>query len=119
MTDYLIGTNSEDAVQIYPDWSFILGKKQERSDMRTKTGRRYSYKWGEYHQSHFPLKWVNSSDASTINLWFDNQSELLLFIVGSTTDVYSCAIINNDTPLMQQQKPYMEYWQGSIRLEGY
>lgn len=120
MPTYELGISSSDAVTLYPEFDYKAEKKQKRSDHRTRSGKLYSYKWYDVQKFDFDLSWVNESISGIINSWFDARTELLFFITsGGSTEVHSVMIMNDETPMSEFQKPYQNYYKGTIKLEGY
>lgn len=119
-TSYKLGITSVDAIQLYPDWDYTDGEKITRSEHRTRSGNYYQYKWNDYKRIAFKTSFVNSSNASIVNSWWDSQTTLIWFkIDGATVDCTSVMIMNNEQPFQTNVKPYTEYWQGVIELEEY
>ena len=117
---FQLGIDSSTAVTIQPNFDYSDGKKQIRSDHRTKGGKAYSYKWGDYRQITFSTAYVPASTAALVNSWWDSKAELLWFItVGGVTEVQSVMLMNEETPLQERSFPYVDRYQGEIRLEGY
>jgi hypothetical protein len=121
MPTFELGISSSDAITLFPEFSYEGGKKQIRSDHRTKSGRMYRYTWGDYDRFKFDLEWVAGTDASVVNSWWESDTELLFFITSSTaTEVHSVMIMNNESPLRSFNKPYDDYYRGkAILLETY
>ena len=115
-----LGITSADAITLAPEYDFRRPKKQVRSEHRVPSGRLWEYKWGDFQTFKFQLNHIAEMDASVINSWFDDRTELLLFITSSTvTEVHSVMIRNKETPLAQYNRPYNNLYRGSIQLEGY
>lgn len=121
MPGFELGITSADAVTLYPEFNYAGGKKEIRSDHRTKSGRAYIYVWGDYERFKFDLEFVPASDAALLNSWWEDKTELLFFITSdSTTEVHSVMIMNDETPLRSFNKPYDDYYRGkAILLESY
>lgn len=120
MTTYRLGITSADAIQLYPEWNFKLGKKQIRNQHRARSASLFIYKWSDYHRISFNVDKVAAADAIIINSWWDTNQELVFFVdSGGGSDVRSVILTNNETPLNQFPKPYNNLYKGSILLEGY
>ena len=117
---YELGITSSTAVQLYPDWDYSKGDTMTKSKHRTRSGNLYQYKWNDYGKISFKATWVTSETKSIVNSWWNSQTKLLWFVNdGSTVDVTSVMLVNNDAPFKQNVKPYTEYSQGPIELEEY
>lgn len=116
-----LGVSSSDAITIEPkQGSYLIEDEQIRADTRTRGGKKYEYKWGEFTRIGFEVEFITNSDRDTINDWFDNRTELLFFITsGGTTEVHSVMIMNNKSPISKLVKPYTDQWMGNINLETY
>ena len=119
-TAYELGTNSSDAVTLYPEQEYSKAKQQIRNEHRTRSGKLYLYKWGDYSRIKFDVNWVPASDAALVNSWFDTNTKLLFFVTSdSATEVFSVMLLNKETPLAQYNAPYNNLYRGTILLEGY
>lgn len=115
-----LGISSATTVTLNPEYDYAAPSTQLRSETRTRTGKRYEYKWGSYDKFKMSVQFVTASDASLVNSWWDARSELLLFITSdSTTEVHSVMLMNDDKPFSQFQKPYVNLYRGKIELETY
>lgn len=115
-----LGISSATTVTILPTYAFKPDEKQIRSETRTRSGKLFEYKWGAYTRFKVPVEFVNGSDYSLINSWFDSRTQLLFFITSdSATEVHSVMIRNNETPLNMHPKPHYTLWKGTIVLETY
>jgi len=120
MATFELGISSANAVTFYPEWDYKAGKIQIRNEHRTRAGKLTLYKWSDYKTFEFEVNWVTASDASHVNSWFDTNTELLFLITSSgVTAVHSVMLVGKETPLAQYNKPYENYYKGSILLEGY
>ena len=117
---YELGITSVTAIQFYPDWEYSNGDTMVKSKHRTRTGNLYQYKWNDYGKISFNATWVTSETKSIVNSWWSSQTKLLWFVNdGSTVDVSSVMLVNNEAPFKVNIKPYTEYWKGPIELEEY
>ncbi len=115
-----LGITSADAVTLIALETSTFGKRQIKSDHRSKGGKHYLYKWGDFKKIKYDLKLMPASDTALINSWFDTNAELLLFITSdSVTEVHSVMIMNDETPLAKVQKPYTDLYNGKLELESY
>jgi hypothetical protein len=111
---------TSDAIQIYPDYE---GYKQEavekRTAHRTKSGKMFLYKWGDYKRWRIPVSYISKSKATIINSWWGNDNQLSLNITsGSITEANSVQITNKKAPFYQMSSPYVQYFRGTIDLES-
>ena len=117
---YELGITSVDAITFYPNWDYNKGDTMVKSKHRTRSGNLYQYKWNDYGKISFGATWVTSETKSIVNSWWSSQATLIWFVNdGTTVDVTSVMIVNNDAPFKKNIKPYTEYWQGAIQLEEY
>lgn len=93
------------------------GKKIE-SEHRTRSGRNYIYKWGEYDEVSFTAKYVDRLTKDIVNSWWQNNDQLLL-IDEYGTKVMSCQLMNNTAILDTAIKPYNNLFSGIIELGTY
>lgn len=93
-------------------------KRQVIDRHRTKSGKLYTYNWGEYHKITFNVSFVNSSFKSTVNSWWGANTDLL-WKNESDSLVNSVQIVNQRSPISKFQGPYLDLFSGKIELEGY
>lgn len=105
-------------IDLYPEWDMKREDKKIEDTHRTRSGGRFVYKWGQYSRTKFSLTDVNSSDASLINSWWENNVELL-FTQDSGTTVSSVQLVNGQIPMHSYMKPYDDLYSGDIELETY
>lgn len=115
---YRLFVDSANGVTVYPHWDFKPDARKKQSEHRTRSGRRYVYKWGEYQNWKFKIDFVNSNDASIINSWWSDNTELL-FKSESESAVYSVMLENRARPMAKFVKPYTDQYRGTIQLGTY
>lgn len=115
---FLLFPSSGDHVSLEPEWDFDRKDTQVKNEHRTRSGKRYVYKWGSYTKFSFGVEFVNSSTAAIINSWWITNTKLLMKSTSDTV-VYSVMLVATDLPLGQFQKPYDDLYKGKIDLEGY
>ena len=117
---YSLGITSETIIQIYPGHDYINKLNISRTDARLKGGGLLSYRWSSYRDIQIPLSWLNASESSIINSWWESRAQIKFFVTsGAVTDVHSVMIMNKETPLNQYNEPHTDYFRGNIHLEGY
>ena len=121
--DYYLGVDSASAIQLYPNFDFKQDKEKDESIHRSR-GENLNltkYKWGEYDKFSFSVDWVTDSDSQQINYWWDNNTNLVFFIVNSagTCTSYNVQLMGNSRPFQKTNKPYIDLWEGAILLESY
>jgi len=121
MATFELGISSATVALFYPEFeSYSQGKKQIRDDHRTKTGKLFQYKYGDYSMINMDVNYLPASDAALVNSWWDTNTDLLLFVTSdSVTEVFSVHIMNTETPLSSYNKPYDNLFKGVVKLEGY
>lgn len=115
-----LGTNSATAIQLYPEYDHSISRHLIESRHRALSGRLYDYTWGYYLRIEFSLRYVPIANASQINQWYNNRTELLYFESSDgSTWVSSVMIMNDKTPLNVYDRPYITYRKGKLILETY
>jgi len=100
-----------------PEWRAF--SKEEKDD-RSRTGRKYRYRWGDFDKVKFSADFVPSSAASLVNSWWRGNEELMLSIVSSgVSAVYSVQLEGGSSPFKSFVKPYTDLYRGIIDLETY
>lgn len=110
--------DSATGVDVEPEWDYERKDKKIEDRHRARSGAEFVYKWGEYIGIEFSVKFVNSSFQAIVNSWWNTNTDLLFMEVGGT-EVFSVHIVNKDTPVGKVIKPYVDQFQGKIKLGGY
>ena len=116
--------DTSSAVTILPDPNFERRDTLIENIHRTRSGGRFSYKWGEFYASKLSLRYVSSGDSAIINSWWSSRAELLLRQYDSTSgagaaDVRSVILVNKRIPIAHFEAPNMTEQKGIIELETY
>lgn len=108
-------------ITIAPEWSTKFEAVQNKSAHRTKSGKLYSYKWGNFNRYEIPIEYLSSSQSSVINSWWaaDAYVVLVRYWEGSYDFSQSCRMVNASAPMDELPKPYYHYRSGRIELETY
>jgi len=117
---YSLGPTSATEVTFYPGWDYTSGEEMDRTVMRSRTGKLYTYKWSDTKTIEFKVNYFDNSDAAIVNSWWDSQTELIWFVnQDGTTECTSVMLMNKEAPFREYQKPYTTKFQGVIKLEEY
>lgn len=117
---FLLGPTSATAIQLGPEYTYADMYEKIQSSHRTKSGKAYVYKWGNYQRFSIPITNIPVSSASIINSWWETNTELLFFVTSdSGVRVNSVLISNKTVPFSQFAMPYDDEMNGSILLETY
>jgi len=139
MSFFRLGVSSSDAIDIYPDKSFVEKEKHVASQHRNKNGSYKRYIWGRFTGFSFGLDYVSISDTNQINNWYDNNTVLTLFEeaslsrgnkfvlnisklninkVSHTVDYTGLVLTNKSSPMDRHAPPYDTLYKGKLKLEG-
>lgn len=117
---YTLGPTSATEITLIPAWDYTDGEDMNRTTMRSKTGKLFTYKWNDVKTINFKVNYMDNSDAAVVNSWWDTQSKLIFFKDDDgTTECTSVVIMNKSAPFRKHQKPYTTKFQGAIKLEEY
>jgi len=117
-----LGPTSESAVELYPDQeTYKKGKSQNRFDHRTKTGKLFQYNFGDLDRISFDCQFVQESDGAIVNSWWDENTDLRLFVQSDYYTEVNCGrLINQESPFRGYNKMWgTENFKGNVLLEGY
>jgi len=114
---FMLFSDSATAVELYPEWDLVDKSTKLEALHRTRSGRSFRYKFGDYAKFAFSLTDVVSADASQVNSWWGANTDLL-FTQDSGTTVSSVQLFNKSKPMGQYDKPYETLFKGKIELEG-
>ena len=90
--------------------------KRLESNHRTRSGKQFRYKWGEFERVAFAVDQVNSATAAQINsLWITGS----VCVVTRYSDVISGYIVNAQSPFNKVTDARYDLWQGRIELESF
>lgn len=109
-------TDSSTAVTLTPEYDYTDAGAKIEERHRVRDGGQFRYKFGAYDAFEFGVRYVNSSDMSTLNNWWTSNSSLY-FLVNS--DVYAVMISNDAKPINKFVPPYDTLYEGTLRLETY
>lgn len=115
---WLLFPSSGNHITLEPEWNFKHDDKKEETIHRTRAGKRYVYKWGEYKGFKFDVEYVSSSTAAIVNSWWATNTKLM-FMESGGTEVFSVIITNRELPIGKYIRPYQDRLKGTIDLEGY
>jgi hypothetical protein len=115
---WLLFPSSGNHVTLDPEWNFDRSDKKIEDEHRTRSGRRYVYKWGSHARWKFDVQYVSSSTAAIVNSWFLSNASLL-FMESGGTEIFSVQITNADLPFGRFVKPYTSLMLGTIELSTY
>ncbi len=110
--------DSYNSVSFDVEYDFRNDTKQIKSEHQSRSGRRFTYKWGEVGGRSFSVRFVSSSTAAIVNSWWSSNVSLRLQEEG-TLDVFSCTLVSDTPPIGRFEKPYNDLYRGKIELEGY
>lgn len=115
---YRLFVDSNNGVTICPEWNYSSIDEKIQVRHKAKSGFSEVYKFGDFDAIKFDVRYVNSSDASIVNSWWESNAELLFMREGETS-VFSCMIMNNRLPIGGVEKPYYNQFKGTIELGEY
>jgi len=118
MAQYRLFVDSNNGVDIDPEYNYTEKDKKMESKQRVRSGDQYVYKWGDYEIFKFGIMHVNSSFKSIVNSWWNTNTNLLFMEVGATK-VSTVRLSNKALPIGKPIKPYTDSFKGVIELEGY
>jgi hypothetical protein len=93
-------------------------KKQIRSDDKTLSGKRRSFKWGEYREIEFSVDQISRNHALWVNSWWESDASSLAFYISSdaTTEAIPCRIGNKTSPFDAYLPQNIDKMQGKVLL---
>ena len=116
---YILQIDSDHQIDIEPEYDFTRKDEKKESAFRACAGTLWVYKWGDFEQWKFGLKFVNSSDMSIVNSWWKSNAELQFYEEATPTDVNTVMIRNKNTPIGSLMKPYTSLFGGAIELSTF
>lgn len=117
-SDFVVTVNSYNFIEFEPEYDYKEDHKKMESRHRTKAGREYVYKWGEYRQFKMGTMYVTSYQKSVINSYWNNNTELM-FVQSGNLEVNSVLIMSSTLPVGSLIKPYNDLFKGTIELGTY
>lgn len=107
-------------IQIYPEWDMKRFTVQNREDHRTRGGKMFSYKWGDYERLEVPIEYISDSKAAIINSWWATDALIYFKIYsGGMWQTNTCYLMNDGAPFDIHPKPYDQYFNGRLELETF
>ena len=110
--------DSANGVDVEPEYNYVEKDKKIETRHRTRSGKEYVYKFGEFNRFKFGVMYVDSAFKSIVNSYWNNNAELLFMEVGAS-QVYSVRLINKELPIGKAIKPYSDSFKGLIDLGTY
>jgi len=110
--------DSSTGVTLLPEYDYSEETTKIEDTHRTRSSKRYFYRWSKYDKITFSVQYINSSTRSLINDWWDTNQKLL-FKDENAPQVYSLCLVNDVLPIGEFNIPYNDLWKGIIELEGY
>lgn len=119
MLTFELGTSSSDAITINPIWNYRPDMLKNEFKSRTLGAYLYKTTLGSYEKFNINTEMVTSEHMTIINSWWEDGSELLLFVTSdSITEVNSVILMNDSSPIDQFQQN-TGYFKGSLELGTY
>lgn len=103
---------------ILPEFNYKQSDRKIENVHRTRGGGRFVYKWSEYFQAKFSVRFVDSAQHAIVNSWW-NENTQLLWLVDTGAIVESVQIVNRQLPIGEFIMPHNDLYQGGIELETY
>lgn len=119
MSLFRLFVDSSTGIDIDPEYDFKDGGQKIEDVHRAKSGAQYRYLWGSYEKIEFSLMYVNSSDAYTINNWWDTNADLKFMEVNVAASEVQVHVTNRNKPIDKNIKPYRNQFKGKVILETY
>ena len=116
---YYLQIDSDNQVALDPEYDFTRKDEKKESAFRACAGTLWVYKWGDFDQWKFGLKFVTSADMSVVNSWWKSNAELQFYPDDNKTDVSTVMIRNKNTPISKMMKPYTSLFGGAIELSTF
>ena len=101
-------------IDLEPDWDFKRLEKLRIEPSISISGVGADYTWTSFKTFSVPLKYVTTSDAIQMNLWWERTTSLLFLWEQST---YSVLITNPNKPFLATIKPYHDLYSGTLEIE--
>jgi hypothetical protein len=117
---HLQPTGTTSFIVIEPEYSSTFTKNLQREDLRGREGQLFTYiEAGTFKRFELPWSFVNSSDRSRVNGWWEAGTDLEL-IIDSTfpSSLYDVRIVESEEPFDSFIRPYFNVlFEGELVLE--
>jgi hypothetical protein len=121
MSTFRLGPVSS-VIELDPDYDYTFELTKVQTDHRTRSGKLFSYKFATYRRFEVPESWVNSSQRTLVNSWWETNTELAFFDDYDTypQSYWNVRIMNDKEPYPEFIKPYFkQFYSGELILETY
>ena len=115
---YRLFIDSNTGIDVYPEYNYREKDAKIENRFRSKSGKEYTYKFGDYRQWQFDVKYVNSSFKFFVNTCWNSNADLL-WMETDGTEVFSVHITNRNKPIDRVIRPYTDLFLGKIELGEY
>jgi hypothetical protein len=107
-------------VELMPEWNYKEPSGKVESRQRSRTGREYVYKRGDFDAVTFDVTHVNSQVMSQVNSWWAGNTPLAYYDADESELLsMSCHLTNSNTPIGKIVRPYTNLFKGEIMLGTY
>jgi len=118
MSKFNLFIDSSNNVPIDPEYSLTVGAVKLEDKTRTKKGKLYQYKWGDYQRWELPVEMVNSSFKFLVNTWWLSNADLV-FTQNSFSTFFNVRIVNDDIPISGFVLPHDDLFSGVVVIEEF
>lgn len=108
---YFLSDSGDTEVELFPEYDYKDSGEKIEARHRTRDGSEYVYKWGEYREIEFDVKYVSSSFKVTVNSWWA-VNESLVFREGVNWRVNSAEYNNQSLDVSGQTIDIAEIMDG-------
>lgn len=115
---YRLFVDSDNGVTVYPEYNYQEKDAKIENRFRSKSGKEYVYKFGDYRQWLMGIKFVDSSFKADVNTWWNSNANLL-WMEENGTEVFSVHLMNKTKPIDKVIRPYTDLFEGKIELGEY
>lgn len=110
--------DASNTVSFEIEYDFNVEDTLIKSEHLTRSGRKFTYKWGDVRKRKFSVRFLSSGTASIINSWWYTNANVKFQESGSN-ETFLCRISNDETPISRFEKPHNDKFRGVIELESY
>jgi len=105
-------------VTLDPEWDYSFTDGKVERDSTAKSGQAEVFKYGDYEGRKFAVRYVDSATAAIVNSYWSSNTPLQFMREGDT-EVFTCMLLNEKTPINKFERPYPDQRSGVIELGSY
>lgn len=110
--------NTPSTVDFSPAYGWTEEQNRVRSTGYAKSGKYYTYEWGNKNRWTLPIDHISKTDRDKITSWWEDQDFIYFYpdYVNADSTRYFVWIINEENPMRARPGGWRNYFRGELIL---